>query len=262
MAGPSGKPLLVAPPTPGCLRAAAAAAKSGAAAFGGAGAPDWRLFQPPGSAGTKFWPPPQAARLLLLWPDEPANRGDLSGDASAPDKATESDHEGTSPTRVPRGRHAKADGYTCLSEPACKCAPGREAPGTTLEDFALPSQLSARLRCGCHVVPNGCRHMQTLPPAVPGQAEWWCPLRSRPGSRCSAQPPCLASVPSLGRACPLPRGELMQRTQPRSHRDRRRQRWQRLGRTMQLTRATQVPVRLMYPALFRGLHCQDGIACR
>lgn len=155
MAGPSGKPLLAAPPTPGCLRAAAvAAARAGAAAFGGAGAPDWRLFQPPGSAGTRFWPPPQAARLLLLWPDEPAHRGDLTGEAPAPDEATESDHEGTSPIRVPRGRHAEADGCSCLSEPACKCANGREAPGSALN--AVPSQLKTALRvpCGAKELPT------------------------------------------------------------------------------------------------------------
>lgn len=76
-AGPGGAPLLVAPPVPGCLRAAAAAARAGSAAdpFAGGGAPDWRAFGPARTADSALWPPPRGARLQLLWPEGRADAG-------------------------------------------------------------------------------------------------------------------------------------------------------------------------------------------
>ena len=68
----------MAQPVPGCLRAAAAAARAGSAAdpFAGSGAPDWRFFAPGRAADGALWPPPRSARLQLLWPEGPADAGE------------------------------------------------------------------------------------------------------------------------------------------------------------------------------------------
>ncbi|KAK9826463.1 hypothetical protein WJX81_001753 [Elliptochloris bilobata] len=80
-AGPEGTPLLVAAPKPGYMRAAAAAAR--------------------GPADRALWPPPCAARLLLLWPEGPAEgTGDLPRGAPAASVPATAAHDGGVPVPI------------------------------------------------------------------------------------------------------------------------------------------------------------------